>query len=463
MAEQRSETDRSSLKWAKHLVLALVLLCVGQTAMGQMRPEPPGAFPPGAGPSAPSSPSQQPPLAAKQPQADEPEQPVVDVKIAGNKTLPLSKILPHIKTRVGRPFDLELIGEDVRRLDQTRLFVDVRSYWQQAPNGRIVIFEVIERPLLREVLYVGCKEITKRKLEKETQLKAGDALDTIAIEEARRKIEEYYHKQGYSGAKVTLIEGDKPEDRRAVFLINEGVKQRVLWVSFVGNTIADDGRLKTQIKSKPPFLYLFKGELDRKQLDEDVERLTAYYRGLGFFRARIGRELSFNEKQNWVTVTFVIDEGPRYKIRDVSINGNTKYTTEELLAELKLRGGEYFNQAKMSADLGALQDKYGSIGYVFADVKADPRFLEEPGQLDLVYNIKEGERYTVGKINVVIKGEYPHTQLTTVWNRLSFKTGDIIDIREIRASERRLRACGLFESNPATGNAPKIVFNPPGE
>jgi len=96
-------------------------------------------------------------------------------------------------------------------------------------------------------------------------------------------------------------------------------------------------------------------------------------------------------------------------------------------------------------------------------VKADPRFLEEENQLDIVYKINEGDRYRVGKINVTIKGEYPHTQLTTVWNRLSFKTGDIIDIREIRASERRLRACGLFESNPATGNAPRIVFNPPGE
>ena len=44
---------------------------------------------------------------------------VVDVRIAGNKSLPLDKILPHIRTRAGRPFDLELIEEDVRRLDHT--------------------------------------------------------------------------------------------------------------------------------------------------------------------------------------------------------------------------------------------------------------------------------------------------------------------------------------------------------
>ena len=202
--------------------------------------------------------------------------------------------------------------------------------------------------------------------------------------------------------------------------------------------------------------------MDRKQLDEDVERLTAYYRGLGFFQARIGRELEFNEKENWVTVTFVIDEGARYKIRDVSVQGNKKYKNDELLGELKLKKSDYFNQAKLVADVQSIKDKYGGVGYVFADIKADPQFLPEAGQLDLVYNIKEGDRYAVAKINVKIKGEYPHTQLTTVLNRLSFRPGDIIDTRELRASERRLRASQLFEANPAMGNAPKIAYSLPG-
>ena len=49
---------------------------------------------------------------------------VVDVQIRGNKSVPLEKILPQIRTRKGRPFDLELIEEDVRRLDRTHMFVD---------------------------------------------------------------------------------------------------------------------------------------------------------------------------------------------------------------------------------------------------------------------------------------------------------------------------------------------------
>ena len=157
----------------------------------------------------------------------------------------------------------------------------------------------------------------------------------------------------------------------------------------------------------------------------------------------------------------MIDEGPRYKVRNVSIIGNKKYTAEELTADLKLKNHEYFNQDKMTRDVRSLQDKYGSVGYVFADIKPDPRFLEEPGQLDLVYNIAEGDRYRVGRINIQIKGEYSHTQENTVRNRLFFKPGDIVDIRQIRASEVALKRCGLFESNPA--DAPKIVWSPPGQ
>jgi len=386
---------------------------------------------------------------------------VVEVRVEGNTTIPVAKILPSIRTRAGRPFDGELVEEDVRRMNRTRLFVDVKPYTQNVPGGLAVIFKVVERPLLKEVKFVGASSIKPKTLAKEVGIKAGDALDPFAVEEGRAKIEKYYHEHGFSKVYVQVIEGDKPQDRRAIYLINEGRKQKVLWTRFVGNTIADDARLRTQIQSKPPFLYLFKGEVDRKKIDEDVERLTAYYRGLGFFRARVGRELEFIDDENWLLLTFVIDEGPRYQVRSISFRGNVKFNDGQLAENLKLKPGQFFNQASMLLDKSDIQDKYGGVGYIFADVKADPRFLEEPGKLDLVYEVVEGDRYRVGDINVQIKGDYPHTRIATVLNRLSLKPGDIVDIRELRASERRLRASGLFMVNPQSGEAPKIVFSPP--
>jgi outer membrane protein insertion porin family len=125
--------------------------------------------------------------------------------------------------------------------------------------------------------------------------------------------------------------------------------------------------------------------------------LTAYYRGLGFFRARIGREvrefdpqehsspealfsrvargLNQWETANWLVVTFIIDEGPRYKIRNVAVKGNKKYASEELLADMKLKNGEYFNQANVAEPCRCGQVR--GMGYIFAN-DARPRSSEGP-------------------------------------------------------------------------------------
>jgi outer membrane protein insertion porin family len=98
---------------------------------------------------------------------------------------------------------------------------------------------------------------------------------------------------------------------------------------------------------------------------------------------------------------------------------------------------------------------------VFADVQAAPRFSEEPGVIDLVYKVKEGEPFRVGMINVQIEGENPHTRNSTVLNRVSLRPGDLVDIRELRASESRIKASSLFELDRSKANPPQIVVVPP--
>ena len=115
----------------------------------------------------------------------------------------------------------------------------------------------------------------------------------------------------------------------------------------------------------------------------------------------------------------------------------------------------------MNADVAWLKELYGSQGYVFADIKAEPIFLEEQGKLKLMYHIDEGKRWRVGNIYVHIAGDNPHTKIQTALNRLSFRSGEIADIREIRASERRLQASGLFMADPVHGVMPKITYHIP--
>ncbi len=413
----------------------------------------------------PTVPVPSPPSFAPAPFIQHSDELVAEVRIVGNERITQDKILGQLRTRPGRPFDSRTIEEDVRRLNLTGWFVTVRVYWQQRSDGRVVVFEVVERPTIQYVKYVGNESYPKNRLAQEAGIKPGDGFDLFAVEEARRRLESFYHSRGFAKARVTLAEGSQPTDAGVIFLIHEGPKQRILWTDFIGNTIASDAKLRTKIQSKQGFLWIFKGELDPEELERDRQRLVDYYRSLGFFRARIGRPLvEYNSSRSWARITFVIDEGPRYQIRQVRVVGNMVFAEEQLLPELKTGPGRYFNQAEMQADINTLQERYGSIGYVFADIRAEPRFLEEPALLDLVYTIQEGARCRVGRIDVAIKdpvGNMTHTQWTTVLNRLSLAPGDIVDIRELRASERRLKASGIFEVDPGRGISPKIVLVPP--
>jgi len=427
-------------------LIAAAVACAGVVAAAQA-PVPP-----------PVTPLPPPAETAAQPVADENR--IVEVRIEGNHATEVAK-LPQLVTRAGQIFDPQAVEQDVRTLHRTRKFVDVHPKYVRVKEGVVVIFQVVERPMLRYVKYVGNKRITTRALRKKAEIDVGDSMDPYVVEEARRRIESHYHEKGYDAARVTTIEGGQPGDKGAVFLIDEGRSRKVAWTGFVGNTIASDARLLTQIKSKPGILWVFGGDVDRSVVDEDVEKLTAYYRSLGFFQAKVGREVQVvhEGRKDWAYLTFVINEGPRYTVRNVSFVGNSKFKTEFLERDLKLKSGEHFNQAKMDGDLNMIRDIYGGRGFVFADIKADPRFLEQPGQLDLVYSVAEGQRYRVGKINVRIRGENPHTRHSTVLNRLSLRPGDILDIRKLRDDERRLKSSSLFLADAAKGAGPKIVFS----
>src|SRR5204863_9042851 len=138
------------------------------------------------------------------------------------------------------------------------------------------------------------------------------------------------------------------------------------------------------------------------------------------------RTLEYDDEGKWLALKLIIDEGPRYMVRNVSIEGGNKFATEPLLKFLELKSGEYFNQAEENKDVSKLIDLYGSQGHVFADIQPELRYLEEPGMLDVAYKIKEGEVFSVSEVNVHIAGEFPHTKQTVILSRVSPKPGDII-------------------------------------
>lgn len=393
---------------------------------------------------------------------------VADVVVRGNSRVPEHRILSNVKTRPGRYFDPDVLQQDINQLWRMAEIKRVNGPWiEETDAGIVVTIEVVEKQTLSSIKFVGNRAITDRKLKKTAGISDGQPLDVFEVKMIKSRIEDLYREKGFPHTQVEILQGESDTDDSVVFVIHEDQQQRVWHVAFEGNTIATDDRLRAMVKSKPGIFWVFGGLARRELIDQDVQRLMDYYKSLGFFNARIGREISESNDGRWLTTTYIIDEGPRYRVRNVSFMGNKRFSSDELYSLLRLKpdekGNPEFNAAKMNEDVVSLRDLYGSLGYVYSQVEAEPRFLEEPGEIDLVYRIEEDEQYRVGKINVHIDGNYGVTRRETILNRMSLRPGDMIDVREIHNSERRLGSSQIFAGGDpgSPGAPPRIVVKPP--
>lgn len=401
-------------------------------------------------------------LSADGSRSEELTDPIIDIVIEGNDTIETTAIRKLVRSAVGRPPAESQIREDVRALYSTRWFFSVEPRYRREGAGLVLVFRVIERPVVESVEFRGNERIKTSYLEKLTGLKAGSPFDVSVNREAAKRIEEHYKSKGFPYTKVTLEKGDRREDRQIIFTIDEGPKVIVGSVKFDGNDSFSAGILKQKLSLKPALLGLpFLGKYKPEQLPDDVAALKQYYHSLGYFDVEIEKEVAIDEspwnplsyKSAHAIITYRIKEGPRFTIRNLVIEGNKIFATEELAADLKLRSGDQYNARHMNKDVDAIKERYGNLGRTFANVEPVPRFLEESGTMDLVYQINEDRVFTVRHVDVHIQGDNPHTKQSVVINRILVHPGDLANPKKIRQSERRLEGQIFDRAGPS---APRV-------
>lgn len=384
------------------------------------------------------------------------------VLIEGNKTIPDDEIAKKIKTRAGRPADVKQIKDDVRDLYASRWFFNVETEIRRTANGPVLVFRVLERPILQKVEFKGNKKIKTKELQELTGLKQGVAFDVGANKESAQRIESHYREKGFVFVEVTLEKGASKDDRDVVFAIKEGPKVHVTKISFEGNSFVNDAVLQTKVRTKTRKLYLFGGKYDPATIPEDVGVLKDYYHGLGFFDVEVKHTVKLSEDRSQVHLEYAINEGMRYKVRGIEFVGNRVIKQAELRTGLKMAANDFFNERKLSADVEKITNQYGELGRIFARIEAVPRFLEEPGTLDLVYQIDEDRPRKIGEIRVHIQGDHPHTKESVVLNRLRFRPGELANMVKIKKSEQALKNSQVFAgATPGqTGEPPRISVTP---
>ncbi len=366
--------------------------------------------------------------------------PVRRVEIEGLQAIGEGYVRSVVKTREGATFSRRQAEEDVRELLRTRKFLSAFAGGRVENAEAIIVFTLQEKPTISAVTIEGNKVFETSELFEITPA-AGDVLDRYAVNKARDDILQKYKKEGYYYAEVTLNEPALDEGR-VEYRIVEGPRVRVRDIRFEGLQSFSELQLKTKLESTT-YIWIFRtGELDEEKVERDTISLQEFYRGEGFLDARVGFRLDFDAVERAdLTLAFVIEEGPRYTVKEITIDGNTVFDTERLRGLMTLAPGQFIRNEVLDADVERLRDLYGELGYVECVVATRNDFTEEPAVCIVRYTITEGGASKFGRIT--IRGN-EEVKDEVIRRELRFYPGEEFNTTKTRQAERRVRETGLF-------------------
>ncbi|KPJ77486.1 MAG: hypothetical protein AMJ54_07695 [Deltaproteobacteria bacterium SG8_13] len=318
---------------------------------------------------------------------------IVEIRIDGNQRIEADAIRRLIKTAPGDIYSVKGLSEDLKSVFAMGYFDDVRIEADDSPQGKTIIFRVQEKRTIRRIKIEGNRVHDDEKIEENLTVKTGSILNVYQIQNNLKRIEELYKEKNYHNVEVNYEIIEQPNNQAdIVFTVIEGAKVLVKNITFVGNRGFEAKELKKQISTSEKGFFSFltdSGELKTDELNQDVAKLEAFYHNNGYIRARIGEPV-VEFQESWIDITFKIQEGPRYRVGTVDLQGDLIFPREVLFKKIKLNEQEYYNRTILRNDLLALGDLYADEGFAHVDVA--PRINEDADRLvvDIVYDIRKG-------------------------------------------------------------------------
>ncbi|WGK68848.1 outer membrane protein assembly factor BamA [Candidatus Haliotispira prima] len=296
-----------------------------------------------------------------------------------------------------------------------------------------------------------------------------------------RRIEAAYFEKGALNTKVqSSVEDDTKQSNAVIvtFFINEGERLRITGADFVGSSYSKSKLFSALGAGGRPLnyktdIFFFPKDYVARNIEDDRQTYEAFYRSEGYLDMRIIRveeilfrvsrtklKVSQNKiaRTKYLKLVYHIDEGPRYNYDGVSIEGNELFSEEELSELFPGGQGEPFNMSAFNASLGALQQKYISLGY--AQTQVVPVEKKDGTKLTVSYQIKITESKVRNRIeSIEIKGNV-QTKDYVVLREIPLKAGDIFNGAELRRGIENLVYTRFFETvDPqiVQGSAPGLI------
>jgi len=370
---------------------------------------------------------------------------IADVLVEGNKRIETDAIKKYIKTKQGDILNAKKISEDLKSVYSMGYFEDIRIESNDKPEGKIIIFKVKEKPTIRVINIKGNKIYEDEEIKEYLNIRTGSILNIFKINSNIRRIEELYKEKNYHNIKVDYdLKQLEHNQADLEFIIEEGEKVQIKEIIFEGNNAFDSDKLKGLMRTSEKGFFSWltsSGELNIEDLNQDIARFSAFYNNTGYIHARIG-EPKIEFKDKWIYITIKIDEGPRFKVGKVDIEGDIVLSKEKLAQKLKIKKEDFFNREVVRNDVLALTDIYSDEGYAYAEIM--PRIDKDFDQLtvNIIYVIKKGKQVYFEKI--IIAGN-TKTRDKVIRRELKVYEQELFSGRRLKRGMRNLYRLDFFE------------------
>jgi outer membrane protein insertion porin family len=369
---------------------------------------------------------------------------ITAVQIQGNVRAETETIRSYLQLKEGQAYDPAAADRSLKALFSTGLFSDVVIDMQ----GSTLLVRVTENPILNRVAFEGNKKVDDDKLRDEVQSKPRQVFTRARVQSDVERLLTIYRRSGRYNAviepKIIRLEQGRVD---LVFEIDEGDVTGIKRISFVGNEHYGDGTLRGKIKTTESAWWRFLSSDDRfdpDRLNLDRELLRKYYLSEGYADFRVVSAVAeLAPDRDGFFITFTINEGERYKFGKVEVTSRFQgLDVDTLKGYLTMSEGDWYNADEVEKTVTAMADAVGTLGYAFVDVRPNIRRNKETNTIDLTFDIQEGPRVYVERIN--ISGN-TRTLDKVIRREFRLSEGDAFSTAKVRRSQQRLKNLGFFE------------------
>ncbi len=384
------------------------------------------------------------------------------LRVEGSQRIEPETVLSYTKLRVGIPYTPETLDQALKDLQASDLFADYSI--SGVANGNIVL-RVRENPIINRVIIEGNKALKSDKITKEIKLAPRQIFTRTAVRQDIGRIIELYRRQGRFAAVVDPKMVNLDQNRvDVVFEVSEGPKSKVRQINILGNEVFSDDQIRGQMATKQARLFRLLSSAtsyDQDRLSYDQQKLRQFYLTQGYADFRVTSAVAelTPDKKDFI-ITYVVEEGKRYKFGDVTVDSQIRdFDNTKLAASLPLKKGDWYNAKLVEDSVDNLSQTAGLFGYAFTEV--NPEFQKDADTLTMGinFNIAEAKRTYVERIE--INGN-TQTQDKVVRREIRLAEGDAFNSFQVKRSQDRINSLGYFqdkmEIKQLPGSAPDRVI-----